>query len=278
MKIKYCFLMVAAIGFMCGACTKKVRVDEEKVKGALEGAFKVTTGEYIVEKDANGVEYINVEITRTKQSVPYTDDKISVISAPSKNPFTLAGFGYTCFDKNDSKIKEVEASDNDATSESQLELLQLKAGESGNLKIKFADQIPGSVEITSDLEIVNTGEIALNGAIGKYGVKNFTLDLDVKKKHLNGQYQYLTSPAGAFLYLQGELLSEKVDDQQYIFKINIQESPDRYTWSGEFDGTLSLVRDDETSPYYYKLIGDFLSFQMKNYNYSLTSEPLGSNK
>lgn len=272
MKLNY----IAAIGLaIClASCGQKVKVSDDDISGSLEGAFEAVEGDYEVEKDENGNRFITVEVKRTEESVPYTMENISVFNQNVKERYTIAGFGYECFNKAGKQISMVKPSDNDNAVDEQLALLKLKPGETGKLTLIFKDDIPASVKLTSDLDIVNTGEIELFGSIGKYGIKNFTFELNVKDKSLSGKYQYLTSPAGAYLYLNGQLLSKKVSNDNYIYKVNIQESPDKFGWSGEFDGSLTLRRDDEESPYYYALVGDFLSFQLKTYEYKLKSKPL----
>lgn len=272
MKLKFIGIALLAIGL--ASCSQKVKVSDDDISGALEGAFEAVEGEYEVEKDENGNRFITVEIKRTDETVPYTDENISVFNQNVREQYTVAGFGYESYNKSDKQTSSVKPSENDTSIEEQLALLKLKPGKTGKLTLFFKDEIPAEVKITSDLDILNTGEIELFGSIGKYGIKNFTFELNVKDKSLSGQYQYLTSPAGVFLYLNGELISKKVKDDDYIFKVNIQESPDKFGWSGEFDGNLELKRDDDKSSYYYALVGSFLSYQLKTYEYNLKSKPI----
>lgn len=274
MKTKSLILFAILLGLGVSSCTKKVKVDVEEITGTLAGAFKATTGEYEVEKDEDGNDCIMVEIERTNESVPYTAKTVSVFGQNVPEVFTVAGFGYIECDAEGKKTSETKAEDNTDTKDDQLEILKLKKGEKAKLPIVFKDGAPASIKLTSDLKIEDTGEIALNGSIGQYGTKNFTIDLSVIHKRLSGQYQYLTSPAGAYLYLDGRLLNEVVSDGKFIFGVDIQESNDRSDWSGAFDGTLVLQRDSKDSPYYYVLRGSFLSYQLKTYIYDFKSEPI----
>lgn len=276
MKKNFLLGMIALLGMgFISSCTKKVEVKVGEIEGSLQGAFTVAEGEYEVQKADDGTSFIEVDIKRTEESVPYTKETISVFGQDVDKKYMEAGFGFEGFDRQDVEVEKVDAADNDYSQEGQLKVLNLKKGQTGKLAIRFKDNIPASIKLTSDLKIIDTGLLELNGAIGKYGVKNFTLNLNVKKKELSGKYQYLTSPAGAFLYLNGKLLKETVDDDgNYVFKIEMQEAPDNRDWSGSFDGALLLERESKTAPYRYILKGTFLSYQFKTYEYNIKSEPI----
>ena len=271
----FCWTIALLCVCFISSCTKKVEVKVAEIQGSLNGAFTVVEGEYEVQKAEDGSSFIEVDINRTEETVPFTKETISVFGQDVKEKFMEGGFGYIGYDSQDSQVEKVEAADNDFSIEEQLKVLNLKKGQNGKLAIRFKDRIPATIKLTSDLKIIDTGLLELNGAIGKYGVKNFTLSLNVKEKKLTGKYQYLTSPAGAFLYLNGSLLKETVsDDGSYAFKIQIQEAPDNRDWSGSFDGTLFLERENKTAPYRYVLKGTFLSYQYKTYEYDLKSAPI----
>ena len=274
MNAKLLIFSLGVAGLMLSSCTKKVKVEVAEIEGPLAGAFSVATGEYEVTKDSNGNPCIVVDITRTQESVPYSDDAVSVIGQETKEVFTAAAFGYTTLKTDGQKDENVEPSADVSPVDEQLQILKLKSGQQGKLTISLKEGVPSSLKLTSDLKIVNTGEIALEGAIGQYGIKNFTIDLDVEDKTLKGKYQYLTSPAGAFLYLNGKLLSDEIQNDVYSFKVDIQESSNHSSWSGTFDATLSLQRENKTSPYFYTLSGSFLSHNGKTYQYNLKSAPL----
>lgn len=272
MKTKTKIFTLAIACFCFASCTKKVKVEVSEIEGPLAGAFTATPGEYVVQKDDDGNEFIVVDVTRTNETLPFTSENISVYGQDAKNVYFLAGFGYKADDA--SPNSPTKASNNVCPVEQQLEILKLPTGGSGKLPILLVEGIPASIKLTSELQIENTGEFSLNGSIGQYGTKNFTMEVNVAKETVTGKYQYKTSPAGAFLNLNGKILSSKCSDNKYSYTLRINESSNHRSWSGTFNGTLTLKRDSNTTPYYYEFVGTFESHQFIVYDYDLKSDPI----
>lgn len=275
MRSGFIFTMGLLLTLLATGCGKKeVRILSPKVEGDLKGCFKVLDEVCEVEKDDDGNPTITVNIQRTDQSVPYTPKTVGVFGDDDDDPLVLAGFGYEGYNDKDETIDVVDAEDNHYMPNEQLEILKLAPGEKGTLTIKLSKDLPKGIIITSELDFLSTGEITLNGAIGKYGIKNCTMDFNFQNKKIIGQYQYLTSPAGAYLYLMGNVVTVDKEPGDYTFKIVIAEDNGRGELTGKFKGQLKLVRDSKKSPYYYVLLGTFRNYRLDDYRYDLKSEPL----
>lgn len=275
MKTKLFLTLGIILSFILTGCGKKeVKILSPEIEGDLKGCFKVLDSVCEVVKDDNGNPAIVVNIQRTDESVPFTPETVSSFTENNTKAFVLAGFGYEGYDKNSDLTGELFADENDNFTEQQLQILQLQPGQKGILTIPFDKDIPENIILTSQLKFLSTGEITLNGAIGRYGIKNFTIEFNFKKNKISGQYQYLTSPAGAYLYLIGNIASDKLVPGDYSFNILIAEDNGRNELSGRFKGQLKLVRDSKTSPYYYVLLGTFINKHYQDFRYDLKSAPL----
>lgn len=275
MKTKFLITLGFVLALLATGCGKKeVKILSPNVEGDLKGCFKVLESVCEVEKDEEGNPTITVTIERTKQSLPFTSKTVGVFGNDDEDPLVLAGFGFEGYDDKQESMENIDAEDNLYASNEQLEILKLAPGEKGTLTIKFDKEVPNGIILTSELEFLSTGEISFNGAIGKYGIKNCTLDFNFESKKIIGQYQYLTSPAGAFLYLMGNLVTVDKEPGDYTFKIVIAEDNGRGELTGKFKGQLKLIRDSKTSPYYYVLVGTFRNFRLDDYRYDLKSLPL----
>lgn len=188
---------------------------------------------------------------------------------------TLGGFGFEAFNKNGIKIAEVLPEDNTYAPESQLSVLKLNPGETGELILKLnSKDIPASIKLMSDVKFISSGPISLNGAIGKYGTKNFDITFNFGKGSVDGQYQYNTSPKGAYLYVTGSTTQPNKEPGNITFKININENTSSGKASGNFDGTLRLTRDSESRPYYYVMTGTFDNYKAQQFPFTYTSQPI----
>lgn len=275
MRTGFIFTVGLLLSLLATSCGKKeVKILSPNVEGDLKGCFKVLDEVCEVVKDDDGNSTITVNIERTDQSVPFTPKTVGVFGDEDNDPLVLAGFGFEGYNDKEETMDVVDAEDNHYMSKEQLEILKLAPGEKGTLTIKFGEDLPEGIIITSELDFISTGEIAFNGAIGKYGIKNCTMDFNFQNKKIIGQYQYLTSPAGAYLYLMGNVVTVDKEPGDYTFKIVIAEDNGRGDLTGKFKGQLKLIRDSKTSPYYYVLLGTFRNFRLDDYRYDLKSEPL----
>ena len=275
MKTKFFLTLGLFMSFILTGCGKKeVKILSTEVEGDLKGCFKVLDSVCEVVKDDNGNSAIIVNIQRTDESVPFTSETVSSFNQNNTKALVLAGFGYEGYNNNSDLSGELFADENNNYTEQQLKILQLQPGQKGTLTLSFEKDIPENIILTSQLKFLSTGEISLNGAIGKYGIKNFTIEFNFEKNKISGQYQYLTSPAGAFLYLIGNIASDKLVPGDYSFNILIAEDNGKNQLSGQFKGQLKLVRDSKTSPYYYVLLGTFINKHYQDFRYDLKSVPL----
>lgn len=274
-KISFLFLAIASI--VMASCTKSVTPKEVEIEGDLKGAFELVDEAYPIEK-GDGNSYITVKIKRTKVTVPYIGDAVAVLgkSVEDEGVMVQAGFGYTLYDESGKEIETVEATDNEEY-KGEKAVLSLKEGEDGELKIKFDSNLtPAKVKLTTKAKILSSGALWFVGSIGKYKVKNFEAHFNFAKGEEKGKYQYASSAAGAFLYFKGTNENYNVVDGTPQWKFTMYEENDNGGWSGGFEGTITLCREKETSPYYYKMEGKFTNFRFDTYNFEISSKPIGS--
>ena len=271
MKIKtFGTLLFTGLLLSLCACKKDMSVKVTDITGPLSGAYQLDGTEFPVVEDGDGYK-VSIKLKRTDESVPFTNEGVGVIS--SKNSaMVVAGFGY---DGGSDFIVKPEDCDGDI--DSQKQILTLANGASGELVFKFKkDDVPETIKLTTALELVSSGKVTFDGAIGKYGVKNFNLTFDFKNSTLKGQYQYKTSPAGAFLDLEGKIADMENENGNYEWDIAITEYGDYGDVSALFKGDLELKRDSKDSPYYYVMTGDFVNTHKGlNFKYNLKSQGLG---
>lgn len=257
------------------SCVKKeVLILSPDVEGDLKGCFKIVESTCEVMKDEDGYQYIELTVERTNESVPFTDKTIGVFGNPD-GALVAGGFGFEAYNEEKKEISEVDSEDNHFCEEEQLNILKLATGKRATLKIKLDEkELPHGIILTSKINFISTGEITLNGSIGKYGIKNFSIDFNFDTRKIIGQYQYKSSPAGAFLYLMGNIVTVNNMPGNYVTDIFMAEDNGNNELTGKFKGQLILTRDSKTSPYYYVLRGTFKNFRYQDFRYSLRSEPL----
>lgn len=263
---------MALIGamMMASSCKKEMSVKVSEISGPLAGAFEVVGSEFPVEEDGDAYK-VTIKLKRTGESVPYTENGVGVL-AENQEALTLAGFGY---DGGEKAI--VEPKDSKDNIEGQKKVLCLKNGTEGELTIKFKkDEVPESIKLTTALELVSSGKVLFNGAIGKYGVKNFNVTFNFKDAKLNGQYQYTSTPAGYYLDLEGTVDDMEIENGNYEWDVHITEYGDYGDVSALFDGDLKLVRNSKDEPYHYVMTGKFENtYKGLTFQYNLQSEALG---
>lgn len=275
MKKHFLFISAIILSIIATGCGKKeVVILSQQVEGELKGCFKVLDSVCEVSKDENGNPVIVVNIERTNESVPFTPETVGVFNEDNSKSLVVAGFGFERYDDKGDQTSYIDASDNNYAAAEQLNILKLQPGETAQLTVCFDKEIPYGVVLTSEMKLISTGEITLNGAIGKYGIKNFSIDFNYKKDKISGQYQYLTSPAGAYLYLIGKIISTDNLPGEYISNIYIVEDNGKGMVSGIMKGQLRLTRDSKTSPYYYVLTGNFRNRHYQDFHYDLKSATL----
>lgn len=269
-----------ALALVCTltGCNKEYSVepDPTSVDGALKGAFEVVAGQYPVTVDGDNASF-TLKVKRTDGSVPYAAQAVDVITNENSEAFFVAGFGYKLLGADGQEIEAVKAKDNKADAKQQLQVLQLKKGEEAELTISFkfnSDAVPAKVALTSEVEFLKADQLKLEGAIGKYGVKNFALDFNFVKQTVDGKYQYTSSPAGAYLYLKGSAKDVEESNGIYTWNIQITEDNGQGMTSGDFDGKLTLKRDSDNAPYYFTLTGDFVNYRFQTFTYNLKSQPI----
>lgn len=280
MKIKILAPALLALLLSMTSCMffkEKVNVKDAEIEGMLNGAFEVETGSYSVTKDKDGNKIVTVKIKRTDESVPFSTETIDVLSEnDDDDAITLAGFGYIGYDKKGKEIDEIEAEDNDNFIKDQLAILKLDNGETGELSFVLnSKSIPARIVLTSDVKFVKSGKITMDGTIGNLEIVNFSMNVDFADKMLSGKYQYAkTAHYGAFLEFRGDITREEfeVGDIKYI--VDLREANEKGQWSGSFDGSIELTRDDKTSPYYYVLQGLFTNYRGNSYTYDFVSKPI----
>ncbi|MBP3298705.1 MAG: hypothetical protein J6L73_03385 [Muribaculaceae bacterium] len=260
-------------------CSKEAFVTPASTtpEGPLAKCFEIVDEKYPVQFADDGDCSVTIKIKRTDVSLPFTPETVALISAKDAgDALALAGFGYTLLDANGKKIETETPEKNDDAAEEQLKLLKLKPGETGEITLEFdSDEIPEKVAFSTAVRLLGTGDIELTGGIDRYTVKNFKIGFDFADKEVKGKYQYSTSPAGAYLYLDGEVGKLTESDGNYIFTINMHEDNGQGMITGVFDGELALKRDSDTTPYYYTLTGNFVNYNGKEFVYNLRSAPLG---
>ncbi|MDE7413112.1 MAG: hypothetical protein K2N05_04885 [Muribaculaceae bacterium] len=269
---KYLGLFLLMVAFV--SCDKFVEPKGSEIDGDLKGCFELTGEKYQYSKEGDeGV--FTVTVRRTDQSVPYAPEVISTFSDDAKEQLYVAGFGYTLYDKDGSIIEEVKADKANLAANEVVNILKLKAGEEGQLSIrtKRAD-VPVKVALTTGMEFCNSGKVVLEGAIGRYGVKNTEIEVDFQKNEITGKYQYKSSPAGAFLWWKGKIEPTEMKQGNYEWKVTMTESNDRGGWSGDFTGSLTLSRASEKEEYHYSLPGDFTNSHFDTFRTDLNSPVL----
>lgn len=279
MKGKLILSLGLVLTLLTTSCGKKeVRILSSNIEGDLKGCYIITDTICEVTKDDEGNSSIVVNIQRTEESVPYTAETIGVFGSDDSKALTLGGFGYEGYDNKGEQSIDISGEDYNYFKNQQGTILKLKPGESGSLTISFDGDIPDGIIVTSQLKFRSTGEITLDGAIGKYGIKNCSVNFNFEDNKIIGQYQYLTSPAGSYLYLMGNIASYKYKPGDFSANIVIAEDNGQGTLTGKFKGQLKLVRDSKTSPYYYVLVGTFKNFRLQDFRYDLKSAPLNEIK
>lgn len=275
MKTKSFFIVAFFLTLIMSACGKKeIAILSPDVEGDLKGCFKIAETTCEVMKDEDGSKYIEVTLERTNESVPFTDKTVGVFGE-SNDALVLGGFGYEGYNANNEEIEDIDGENNQDYRTEQAAILKLAPGEKGTLKIKLkGEELPNGIILTSQLSFISTGEITLNGSIGKYEIKNFSIDFNFDTRKIIGQYQYKSSPAGAFLYLLGNIVTVDNMPGKYVASVYVAEDNGNGELTGKFKGQLILTRDSKTSPYYYILSGTFKNFRLQDFRYNLKSAPL----
>lgn len=258
--------------FLLSSCggNKVITPQDTAIEGNLAGCFTLEDAEYPIEGKGDN-RSVTVRVKRTDISTPFTSKTVG--SYGQETLFT-AGFGYEFFDKDGNSIFKIEPEDNDEDTEAQLEILNLNPGETGELSLPIdAGLEPAKVALVTGFQFNSTGDIELQGAVGDYPVKNFVVDFLLDKSTMSGQYQYETSPEGAFLYIFGKTQLIQVEEGNYEYKVKFLEDNGKGQISADFDGKLEIKRDAETSPYYYLLTGNFTNSKAKEFYLSLKSKP-----
>lgn len=270
-------MALVAICLLATACSKSVSPKTTDIEGDLNGAFELVDEAYPIETSGDEAS-ITLKIERTDVSVPYFGENVAALGkqVDDENVMVQAGFGYTLYDEAGTVIDEVEAADNEAYKDVK-SILALKQGDTGQLKIKFDKNLkPAKVKLTSKAKILSSGSLWFVGAIGKYGVKNFEAQFNFAKGEEKGKYQYTSSPAGAYLYFKGTNENYNVVNGTPQWKFSMSEQNDAGSWCGSYEGTITLCRDNEKSPYYYKMEGKFTNFRFDTYPFTISSKPIGS--
>lgn len=259
------------------ACNKEqyLKIEESNLTGDLDKAFELVENEYLIEKDDNGEADATIKIKRTEVSVPYTNSTVAILEKNQEEAALCnVEFEYTFYNE---KGDEMDV-DFEVSRKQELELLKLQPGESGKLTFNFddAEKLPASVSMSSKLKFNNVANIRLDGSIDKYTVKNFDIDVDYKNKTVDGKYQYNTSAAGAYLFLDGNIDNMRYNEKtgNYTWDLTMTEDNGAGMLTGDFVGELMLKRDNATSPYYYIISGKFTNFQLKTFLYDLKSASL----
>lgn len=272
MKIK--LLGLFSLICLMASCTKTVKVETEAVSGQLEGAYKAAVGEYEAVKEGEDLILI-IPIIRTEQTVPFTNETISVFSKDTKDVRTFAGFGFEMYDENGTKIGEVTPANNDYGKEHQLALLKLENNKTGELKIKLdKNKVPKSIKITTGLQFISTGEISMSGVIGKNEVKNCTLSMNIEQSTAEGAYQYSNSPAGSFYQLKGKVKKVDMEYGNFVFLLELSDDAFKSMGNFEFELPVKLTRDGATDPYRYVIYREIETPTEESFLYDLKSEAL----
>ncbi|MCM1291686.1 MAG: hypothetical protein NC201_05925 [Prevotella sp.] len=266
--------LIGVLSIFLWSCSKNtVKPEDTEIDGDLAGAFELVDEEYAIEGEGES-QYIDVKIHRTNVTVPYTTKAVAALgkSVDDDEVMVQAGFGYTLYDANGKEIEEVEASDNEEFKDVK-SVLSLENGDEGTLRIKLGDaKDVASIKLTTKAKILSSGPLEFVGAIGKYGVKNFEADFNFAKGEEKGKYQYTTSPAGAFLYFKGTNESYDLTSKTHTWKITMTETNENGSWCGSYEGTITLCRDNEKTPYYYKMEGKFTNFKFDTYSFTISSK------
>ena len=271
-------LFTAACALTLASCSNSITPETTEVGGNLLGCYKVEAKDYPLE-GKDGRYTVTFDLERTDVSMPFTEETVSTFADPSDDSDFVAGFGIVLYDKNGEEIEKIPARKCDGKAEQQMKLFGLASGEKGKLSLRFeCTEKPAKFRLVAQYDWLRTGPVVFDGSIGKYGVKNFEVDFNLKKGLAAGKYQYKTSPAGSFLYIRrGSILVDKESKKKNIFKFKLAECGNYDLITGDFNGTLSLKRDSETSPYYYEMEGTFtsmISSTDKSYSFTLKSKPL----
>lgn len=279
MKTKFLNLCgILFLGVISASCSKTVTPQDTKIDGDLAGAFSIVDEKYPIEKDGKDAT-VTIKIKRTDVTVPYVADKVCALGKDADEEMMVqAGFGYTLYDADGKEMEKISADDNESYKQI-AKILALAPGEEGELTLKFDSSLtPKTVGLTSKAKILSTGPLEFTGSIGKYGIKNFVAQFDFAKGSESGKYQYLTSPAGAYLYFDGKNEENKSAPDKKSWTFRMDEHADNTSWTGTFEGTIYLVRDSENEPYYYNMEGKFTNSRMSTFSFSLPSKPIVESK
>lgn len=268
---------MSALALMAVSCSENIAPKATTVNGNMDGCFEVVEQSYPVTKSDN-MKSFTVQLKRTNATVPYNAENVSPFAEPTEKTCFLAGFGCTLFD-NDAELKSIKAEDMQVDKAQLLKVLNLKPGETGELTITYpADLKATHFELSADFLLQQTGEIVLEGAIGRYAVKNFKVNFNLATEKVNGTYQYATSPAGAYMILEdGTIVPTKEAREKNVYGFLVDEYSQQGLSTGTFNGNLSLKKDGPQEPYYYVAAGQMtavISFPPKTYDFTLKSAPL----
>lgn len=280
------FFTACALALVCilTGCKKEYFIEPQttEVEGALAKAFVLEEGQYPVEISEDGTTAtVTVNVKRTEVTLPFTANHVGVIAdgqPTTEDILAQAGFGYAIYSTEGDEIEVVAPEKSAKSSKEQLALLQLEPGKSGKLTIKFDFDpkfVPAKIKLTSDMKLNMSGLIPMDGSIDKYTVKNFEMEFNFQAQECVGKYQYTTSPAGAFLYLDGTTGDlDTATAGEYSWPVMLSEDNGQGMVTGQFEGTLQLRRDGLDKPYYYVLTGDFVNFRYDTFLYKLKSAPI----
>ena len=264
-------LWIISLLILTVSCGKELKTSSSEIEGDLNGCYELVEGSYKVSND-NGNNCVTVKITKTKETVPFTKQ---TVGAFGNDALTNAGFGFILSDKANNTVYEFKASQGKMAPEQQEEVLNLQPGETGEVTFIFPKDIKAEyIKLTSEIKFNSTGIIPLEGSVDKYAVKNFNIEFDFKNGKIIGQYQYKTSPAGAYLYLLGREEENSMTQGNYSFKVAIAEMNTNGNLSGRIWGDLRLIRESKDKPYHYDLVCRFLNSNYSEFMTNLESAPL----
>lgn len=276
MKIKFLAPLALILMLVSTSCKENVEVKVPQVDGMLNGAYETVTGSYAVTKDSDGNKVVTVKIKRTNQSVPFSTKTVNTLTQQSDESITLAGFGYVGYDESGNEIVRVAPDNNGYYVDQQLAVLKLNKDATGNLTLVLnSDKLPASIAVTSGVNFVKSGEVPMTGTIGDLQTVNFSIDVDFAQKTLTGKYMYAkTAQYGVYLNFEGDIKKDEYKQGGINYTVDLREENQFGDWSGSFDGSIELTRDDATSPYYYTLKGIFTNYKGKTFQYDFVSQPI----
>lgn len=279
---KLSFFLFTFIVICLTGCKKEYILEaaSPEISGDLEGAFTLVEEKYPMTVSEDGKTLsVTIKVKRTNISLPIVSDKTGAIcETPTDDILAQASFGLVFTDADGKEILTMSPKETKDCAKQQMSLLRLSPESTGELTVTIPfdkERIPAKVALTSELKFIGTQEIAFEGAIGKYGVKNFSIAFNFVEEAAKGKYQYTTSPAGAYLYLSGNIDEfKKEKDGEYVWTVSITEDNGQGMTSGELEGKLTLKRDSKTSPYYYTITGNFRNYRNDNFQCNLKTAPL----